>query len=114
MQLPFRDGTFDVVACNLVAHHFNPEELEGFAREALRVTRLAVVINDLIRSRLHLALCYAGLPLFRSRITWHDAPASVRQAYTVEEMRRTLSRTNARQIDSSRHYLYRMGILLWK
>jgi ubiquinone/menaquinone biosynthesis C-methylase UbiE len=114
MQLPFRDGAFDVVACNLVAHHFNPEELEGFAREALRVTRLAVVINDLIRSRLHLALCYAGLPLFRSRITWHDAPASVRQAYTVEEMRRTLSRTNARQIDSSRHYLYRMGILLWK
>lgn len=113
-HLPFRDGSFDVVACNLVAHHFDPEMLERFAGEALRVSRLAVVINDLIRSRLHLALCYAGLPLFRSRITWHDAPASVRAAYTLEEMHSIVSRIAARRVEISRHYLYRMGVLLWK
>ncbi len=113
-QLPFRDAAFDVVSCNLLTHHFEPEVLEQFAREALRVARVAVAINDLVRSRLHLALCYAGLPLFRSRITWHDAPASVRRAYTVKEMRSIAGRSAARRIDISKHYLFRMGVLLWK
>jgi ubiquinone/menaquinone biosynthesis C-methylase UbiE len=113
-QLPFRDGSFDVVAFNLVMHHFEPDIMEQVVREALRVSRVAVLINDVIRSPVHLALTYAGLPLFRSRLTWHDAPASVRRAYTVEEMRRIVSRTPARRIEISTHYLYRMGVLLWK
>jgi len=114
MRLPFRDGSFDVVGCSLLAHHFEPEELRRFAAEGLRVCRRAVLINDLIRSRLHLWLVYAGLPLFRSRITWHDAPASVRRAYTVEEMRSILAGLPAMRITASRHYLFRMGVLLWK
>ncbi|MGB8887589.1 MAG: methyltransferase domain-containing protein [Candidatus Korobacteraceae bacterium] len=114
LHLPFRDGTFDVVSSSLFAHHFEPGELPLFAREALRVCRRAVLINDLIRSRWHLALVYAGLPLFRSPITWHDAPASVRRAYTRDEMRGMLEGLPAHGIEISRHYLYRMGVLLWK
>ncbi len=113
-QLPFCEDAFDVVSFSLVVHHFEPETLLRVASEALRVARLAVLINDLIRSRLHLALTYAGFPLFRSRITRHDAPASVRRAYTLEEMRSILSRTAARRVEFSTHYLYRMGVLLWK
>ena len=82
--------------------------------EALRVCRRAVIINDLIRSRLHLLLVYLGLPLFRSRITWHDAPASVRAAYSIGEMRSLLSAFNAHKTEVSRHFLYRMGIIVWK
>lgn len=114
MQLPFSDNAFDVVSCSLFAHHLEAEELRQFAREGLRVCRRAVLINDLIRSPLHLALVYAGLPLFRSRITWHDAPASVRRAYTREEMRQMLQGLPAKRVTISRHYLYRMGVLLWK
>ncbi len=114
LQLPFRDDAFDVVSCSLFAHHFEPDTLRQFASEALRVCRRAVLINDLIRSRLHLALTYAGLPLFRSSITWHDAPASVRRAYTREEMEQILSAIPARRLTMSTHYLYRMGVLLWK
>jgi len=114
LHLPFRDGAFDVVSCSLFAHHLEPDELQRFASEALRVCCRAVMINDLIRSRLHLALVYAGLPLFRSRITWHDAPASVRGAYTRNEMRQMFEDLPVRKIEISRHYLYRMGVLLWK
>jgi len=114
LRLPFRDGAFDVVSSSLFAHHFAPDALRLFAHEALRVCRRAVLINDLIRSRMHLALVYLGLPLFRSRITWHDAPASVRQAYTVDEIRGLLSSLPAQRIEIRRHYLYRMGALLWK
>ncbi|MGA3053853.1 MAG: methyltransferase domain-containing protein [Candidatus Korobacteraceae bacterium] len=114
LRLPFRDDTFDVVSCSLLAHHFEPETLVKFASESLRVCRHAVLINDLIRSRLHLLLVYLGLPLFRSRITWHDAPASVRRAYTCDEMRALLANAGARKVQVSRHYLFRMGVLLWK
>ncbi len=114
LRLPFRDDAFDVLSCSLFAHHFQPAALRVFACEALRVCRQALLINDLIRSRLHLWLVYAGLPLFGSRITWHDAPASVHNAYTIDEMRRLLEGLPARRIMTSRHYLYRMGVLVWK
>ena len=114
LRLPFRDEAFDVVSCSLLAHHFEPETLVKFASESLRVSRRAVLINDLIRSRLHCLLVYLGLPLFRSRITWHDAPASVRRAYTCDEMRSLLANVGARKVQVSRHYLFRMGVLLWK
>ena len=114
LHLPFRDDAFDVVSCCLLVHHFEPHELQRFATEALRVCRRAVLINDLTRSRLHVALVYAGLPLFRSRITRHDALASVRRSYTVPEMRELIAVVPACRVEISRHYLYRMGVLLWK
>ncbi len=114
LALPFETGSFDVVSSNLFAHHLMPEAVRHYVTEALRVCRTAVIINDLIRSPLHLALVYAGLPLFRSRITWHDAPASVRQAYTPQEIRDLLASTPAARVDLSRHYLFRIGVIAWK
>jgi ubiquinone/menaquinone biosynthesis C-methylase UbiE len=114
LALPFRNDAFDVVSCALFAHHFQPDSLRRLALEAMRVCRRAVVINDLVRSRLHLWLVYAGMPLFRSHITRHDAPSSVRNAYTMEEMRQVLKGVAGHRIVISRHYLYRMGIVLWK
>ncbi len=114
LHLPFRDETFDVVSCCLLAHHFEPDQLQHFATEALRVCRRAVLINDLIRSPLHLALVYMGFPLYLSPITRHDGPASVRRAYTRAEMHELLRNVPARKLEISAHYLYRMGILLWK
>ena len=114
LRLPFADGAFDVVNCSLFAHHLRSNELRQFVVEGLRVCRHAVLINDLIRSRLHLWLVYAGLPSFRSRLTRHDAPASVRNAYTVREMRQLLRDMPAERIEISRHFLFRMGVLVWK
>lgn len=114
LRLPFRDGAFDVVSCSLFAHHLEPGELRSFVQQGLRVCRRAVLINDLIRSRLHLWLVYAALPLFRSRITRHDAPVSVRRAYTMEEMHQLLGDVPNGRVEISRHPLYRMGVLVWK
>ena len=51
LALPFRDASFDLVSCNLFAHHLSPQELVRFVDEALRVCRVAVLINDLVRHR---------------------------------------------------------------
>jgi ubiquinone/menaquinone biosynthesis C-methylase UbiE len=114
LALPFSDNSFDLVSCCLFAHHLEPQDLLRFAKEGLRVCRIAVLINDLIRHPLHLALVYAGWPLYRSRLTQHDAPASVRAAYTTKEMHALLKQTSARGVVMRRHYLFRMGVVLWK
>ena len=114
LSLPFRPASFDLVSCSLFVHHLAPEQLVLFVKEALRVCRIAVLIHDLIRDPLHLAFAYAGLPLYRSRLTRHDAIASVRQAYTVEEMRAFLKQTGAARVETFRNYFYRMGAIAWK
>lgn len=114
VALPFSDNSFDLVSCGLFAHHLSPEQIVAFVREGLRVCRRAVLINDLIRNPIHLGLVYAAYPLYRSRLTKHDAPASVRAAYTPREMRSLIAQTNAARVEISRHYLFRMGVVAWK
>src|SRR4029079_7287745 len=42
--LPFPDGSFDVVACRIAAHHFT--DVAAAMREMARVTRRLVVVED--------------------------------------------------------------------
>ncbi len=114
LTLPFSNASFDLVSCCLFAHHLEPPEVAQFVREGLRVCRSAVIINDLIRDPIHLALAYLSLPLYRSRLTHHDAPASVRRAYTLEEMQQMLRNTTAGHVDIERHPMFRMGAIVWK
>ena len=116
--LPFADGAFDLVSCCLFAHHLSPPQLTQFVREGLRVSRRALLINDLVRHPLHLALAFAGFPLMRSRVAWLDGLTSVRRAYVPSEIRSmlasALSPEAAAQSEILRNYLYRMGVIVWK
>lgn len=114
LALPFCDSSFDVVGSSLFVHHLEPEDLARFAHEALRVARHAFVINDLIRHPMHLALAVAGQPIYRSRITRHDAVASVRRAYTVDEILRILTDADISRMTARTFYLFRMGVIAWK
>ncbi len=114
LALPFPDASFDLVDCGLFTHHLSPEQVVQFVNEGLRVCRSAVLINDLVRHPAHLALVYAGWPLYRSRLTRHDGPASVRQAYTPDEMLALLGQIRAARVEIRRHYLFRMGVTVWK
>jgi len=116
LALPFRNDSFDLVSCSLFAHHLDPENLARFVDEASRVSRCAVLINDLIRHPLHLALVFAGFPLMRSHVSRLDGVASVRRAYVPEEVRQILTNATrpAESVEISTHYLFRMGIIIWK
>jgi SAM-dependent methyltransferase len=117
LAIPFRNDSFDLVSCSLFAHHLDPAQLARFVDEGLRVSRSALLINDLVRHPLHLALVYAGFPLMRSYVSRFDGVASVRRAYTPQEMRNILAdraRGAAEKIDISTHYLFRMGVIVWK
>ena len=116
LALPFQDGSFDLVSCSLFAHHLEPADLARFTNEALRVSRCAVLINDLVRHPLHVALVYAGFPLMRSYVSRVDGLASVRRAYTPDEMKTILSSAAnaATRVEISCHFLFRMGVIAWK
>jgi ubiquinone/menaquinone biosynthesis C-methylase UbiE len=114
LALPFSANSFDFVICSLFAHHLEPDQIQQFTNEALRVSRTALLINDLRRSYLHLGLVYAGMPLFRSHITRHDTVASVQRAYTASEMADILKTTAASKIEIHNTYLCRMGAIAWK
>jgi ubiquinone/menaquinone biosynthesis C-methylase UbiE len=111
LALPFADESFDVVGTSLLIHDLEPAEVQKFMREAMRVARVAVVINELRRSRTHLVLAYAGMPLY-SRITRHDAIASVKKAYTASEIREMIG--GKWPVEIERFYLCRMGVVVWK
>jgi len=114
LALPFKENSFDVVGSCLFVHHLEPPDVVRFVNEALRVARHAVLINDLIRHRLHVALAYAGFALYRSRLTRHDAVASVRRAFTVEEIKTMLQQTEAVKVEIKTFLPFRMGAIAWK
>jgi ubiquinone/menaquinone biosynthesis C-methylase UbiE len=113
LALPFLDSSFDLVTCSLLIHHLEREQIVHFVNQALRVARVAVLLNDLRREPLHLALMYAGYPIF-SRLTLHDGIASVRRAYTPQELKSILGNTHGAAVEMENRYLYRMGIIVWK
>ena len=81
------------------------------------MSRRALLINDLIRHPLHLALVYASFPIMCNRVAWLDGLTSVRRAYVPEEIRNMLASVlspSAAQVEISRHYLFRMGVIVWK
>lgn len=117
LNVPFKDNAFDVVSCSLFAHHLDPQQLHRFVWEALRVSRRAVLINDLVRGRLHLAAAFAGFPIMWNRVAWLDGLTSVRRAYVPEEIKTILTSDGLElpvRLEIFRHYLCRMGIIVWK
>jgi hypothetical protein len=116
LALPFRNAAFDVVNCNLFAHHLNAGQFAQFTREGLRVSRHALLFNDLVRHPVHLGLVFAARPLMRSHVSWLDGLTSVRRAYVPREIRNMLPHacTPRTRIEISRSYLFRMGVIVWK
>jgi ubiquinone/menaquinone biosynthesis C-methylase UbiE len=106
------DKSVDLVSCCLFCHHLGPEEMKQFCAEAVRVARVAVVINDLERTRVHYGLARLFALVDPSRLSRHDGPVSVRQAYSQREMQ-TLLETTGCKVKVERRYLYRLAATIW-
>lgn len=86
-HLPFADGSVAVAHASLLMHHLDPHDATLAMREMARVATHGVVVNDLRRS--HVALAMTALPvlaLSRSPMTRHDGILSARRAYTLPEL----------------------------
>jgi ubiquinone/menaquinone biosynthesis C-methylase UbiE len=106
LLLPYPDASFDVVHASLVTHHLDPEPLRSLLEEMGRVSRGAVIVNDLDRGRRWLACAILLGRLFTSSaVSRHDGPMSVRRAYHPWEMAQLASRSGLLEIARVRGFL---------
>lgn len=110
LQLPFRDGSFDIVICALVLHHFGDNAAVQLVREMGRVARIAVLVNDLERSRpAAVGAHLLSRTLWRgNRLTRHDGPASVAAAFTAQELVRIGEEAGLVDVAVERHFPFRL------
>jgi SAM-dependent methyltransferase len=114
-RLPFRDESIDLVTSAHFLHHFAPGENIAMLDDALRVTRAGVAINDTRRHHVPLlVVLLAGIFRLVGRITRFDAPASVRQGYTLAEAREIARETQCAKWQVRRAWPFRLALLLWK
>jgi 2-polyprenyl-3-methyl-5-hydroxy-6-metoxy-1,4-benzoquinol methylase len=113
-DLPFRENSFDVVMCNLFFHHFSGERAQELLQRLAAMASHAVIVNDLERNLLPYLFIRIAYPFARSRITRHDGPASVRQAYTRAELQTLAARAGFRNFTVERLGAFRLGLTLWK
>ena len=111
--LPFPEQSFDVVMCNLFFHHFSGERAREFLRSLAGVASRAVLVNDVERNILPYFFIRIGYPFARSRLTRHDAPASVRQAYTRDELAELAAGAGFRNFEVERILPFRLGLTIW-
>jgi SAM-dependent methyltransferase len=93
LQLPFADGSFDLVVASQMTHHLTDDQVVTHWREAWRVTRDAVFISDLHRNAGLYALVWLALHLMRSDLTiLEDGLISVRRGFRLNEWRELAQR----------------------
>jgi ubiquinone/menaquinone biosynthesis C-methylase UbiE len=104
--LPFPDGCFDVVTASLFLHHFDGPDVARVLRELYRVSRRALVVNDLRRARVPYVFGRATFPLmFRSRVSVEDGLLSIRRGFTRDELRQEFAAAGiAAQVESAWPY----------
>jgi ubiquinone/menaquinone biosynthesis C-methylase UbiE len=108
-QLPFRDGSFDVVTASLFLHHFDEPELAGLLRGLARIARRAVVVSDLERAHVPFAFARAVFPwLFESRVSVHDGLVSIRRAFREPELRAAFDAAGLGHVRIRRLFPYRL------
>jgi ubiquinone/menaquinone biosynthesis C-methylase UbiE len=85
--LPLREAGVDVAVTVLTLHHLSPDEAATMLAEMRAAARAAIVVNDLLRSRLTWCAVWLTTRLFaRHPFARHDGPLSLRRAYSVAEL----------------------------
>jgi 2-polyprenyl-3-methyl-5-hydroxy-6-metoxy-1,4-benzoquinol methylase len=107
------DG-YDAILCTLFLHHLAEEDGVELLRRMAAATRRAVLVDDLVRTRLGFLLVLVGSYLLtRSPIVHVDGPLSVRAALSLDEARELAERAGLRDATIRRHWPERF-LLAWR
>ncbi len=112
LSLPFKSESFDLVVNSLSLHHFSWENALIMLKEFSRLARKAVVINDLHRSRIAFgAIWILTRLLTKNRLTRFDAPVSVMNAFTPNELNKLAKEAGWKHFKVVRHFPYRLALV---
>jgi ubiquinone/menaquinone biosynthesis C-methylase UbiE len=113
LALPWDDDAFDVVLLSLTLHHFEDADQVTALREAARVARRAVIINELERGRANFyGARLLALTRWRgNRLTRHDGPLSVLRAFTRAELAAAARAAGLHIISLRRRFFFRLVLV---
>jgi ubiquinone/menaquinone biosynthesis C-methylase UbiE len=87
LALPFADGAVDVAHCSCFFHHLSTGSARDVLAEMCRISRRAVIVNDLVRSRVAAASIWAlTRGLVENRLVRADGPLSVLKSFIPDEL----------------------------
>ena len=105
---------FDVVLCSLLLHHLHEADAVRLMVRMRETARLAVLIDDLLRSQAGYWLAWLGTRvLTRSRIVHVDGPLSVKAAFTLDEVQAMAEAAGMTTATIARHWPFRY-LLEWR
>jgi 2-polyprenyl-3-methyl-5-hydroxy-6-metoxy-1,4-benzoquinol methylase len=105
---------YDLVMTSLFTHHLDPPDVVRLLSKMRGAARQAVLVDDLERSSLNLAMVtFASRLLARSPIVHHDGPASVRAAYTFDELLELAQEAGLKNAKIQRHFPCRLFVQDW-
>ena len=112
LDLPFAPRSFDLALCALTFHHLGLDASVRLLAAMDALTTRGFVVSDLRRDKPTLWGVTAAMAAVRAHpITKHDAPASVRRAFTVPEYRRMVALSGVQNVHVRTHWYFRVALV---
>lgn len=110
--LPFPPGSFDLALCALAFHHLGFDASVKLLAAMDTLTTRGFVVSDLRRDKPTLWGVEAAMAAVKAHpFTRHDAPASVRRAFTVPEYRRMVALSGVQGVRVQTHWYFRVALV---
>jgi ubiquinone/menaquinone biosynthesis C-methylase UbiE len=111
--LPFRNRALDFVTSSLMFHHFHESDAARLLAEMARVSRRAVIVNDLRRHLVPWTTIRLLVSCAESGMVRHDGPLSVLRGWTMDELTAVASRAGlAGSARIERRFPYRLVLVV--
>ncbi|MGI4787594.1 MAG: methyltransferase domain-containing protein [Janthinobacterium lividum] len=112
LALPFPPRSFDLALCALAFHHLGFDASARLLTVMDRLTTRGFVVSDLRRDYPTLWGVNAAMAAVQAHpFTRHDAPASVRRAFTPPEYRKMVGLSGVQQVRLSTHWYFRVALV---
>ena len=112
LALPFPPRSFDLALCALAFHHLGFDASVRLLAAMDALTTRGFVVSDLKRDNPTLWGVGAAMAAVHAHpFTRHDAPASVRRAFTVSEYRRMIALSGVQKARVQTHWYFRVALV---
>ena len=112
LALPFAPRSFDLALCALAFHHLGFEASARLLAVMDALTTRGFVVSDLRRDLPTLWGVQASMAALRVHpFTSHDAPASVRRAFTPPEYRKMVGLAGVQNVRVYAHWYFRVALV---
>ena len=112
LALPFPPRSFDLALCALAFHHLGFEASVKLLAAMDHLTTRGFVVSDLKRDKPTLWGVETAMAAVNAHpFTRHDAPASVRRAFTVREYRKMAALSGVQNVRVQTHWYFRVALV---